>query len=83
MLLASRLHLSHLRYRAHELYACAILMLGVIIRLILISQGWPQTDSDEGIIGLMSLHIAYHGEHPIFFYGQGFMGSLDATARSE
>lgn len=26
----------------------------------------------------MALHIAYRGEHPIFFYGQNYMGSLEA-----
>src|SRR5258708_19539578 len=35
-------------------------------------------DSDEGTMGLMALHIAYRGEYPIFFYGQPFMGSLEA-----
>ena len=27
---------------------------------------------------LMALHIANHGEHPIFFYGQEYMGPLEA-----
>ena len=29
-------------------------------------------------MGLMALHIAYQGNIPVFFYGQGYMGSLEA-----
>ncbi len=29
-------------------------------------------------MGIMALHIAYHGEHPIYFYGQNYMGALEA-----
>lgn len=34
-------------------------------------------NSDEAIVGLMARHIL-SGERPIFFYGQAYMGSLDA-----
>ena len=34
-------------------------------------------NSDEAIVGLMARHIL-QGERPIFFYGQAYMGSLDA-----
>jgi hypothetical protein len=39
---------------------------------------WPLLNSDEGTMGIMALHIAYRGEHPIFYYGQQYMGSLEA-----
>lgn len=29
-------------------------------------------------MGIMARHIAYHGEHPIYFYGQHYMGALEA-----
>ncbi len=29
-------------------------------------------------MGLMARHIAYIGEHPVFIYGQNYMGSLEA-----
>jgi len=48
------------------------------IRIALIDLGWQTTNSDEGTMGLMALHIAYHGEFPIFFYGQIYMGALEA-----
>jgi 4-amino-4-deoxy-L-arabinose transferase-like glycosyltransferase len=34
-------------------------------------------NSDEAIVGLMARHIL-QGERPIFFYGQAYLGSLDA-----
>src|SRR5260370_33565805 len=55
-----------------------MILIATLLRLLLISQGWPSTDSDESTMGLMALHIAYRGEHPVFFYGQGYMGSLEA-----
>lgn len=34
-------------------------------------------NSDEAVVGLMARHILM-GERPVFFYGQAYMGSLDA-----
>jgi hypothetical protein len=39
---------------------------------------WPVLNSDEGTMGLMALHIVTQGKIPVFFYGQGYMGSLEA-----
>lgn len=50
----------------------------MLIRLGLLLLDWPSTDSDEGTIGLMALHIASRGERPLFFYGQTYMGPLQA-----
>ncbi len=55
----------------------AIVAIGGLIRLILIYFNWPITNSDEGNMGLVALHIAYHGEHPTFFYGLPYMGPLE------
>src|SRR5438552_4049944 len=70
--------LKYFRISIYDVCTFAIIMLAVLLRVLLIAQGWPGTTSDEGTIGLMALHIAYLGEHPIFFYGQGYMGSLEA-----
>jgi len=35
-------------------------------------------NGDEAIVGLMARHILLQGERPAFFYGQAYMGSLDA-----
>jgi 4-amino-4-deoxy-L-arabinose transferase-like glycosyltransferase len=65
------------RIRADGL-AAAVILLGTALRLYLIASGWPHLNSDEGIMGLMALHIAGRGEFPIFFYGQSYMGALEA-----
>src|SRR5437667_12058962 len=62
----------------YEIYALAIIMFGTLIRVLLAALKWPLLNSDEGIMGIMALHIADHGEHPIFFYGQNYMGTLYA-----
>ena len=56
----------------------ALIALGALIRLGLLLLGWPTTDSDEGTMGLMALHINTRGERPLFFYGQSYMGTIQA-----
>ncbi len=58
--------------------AVALIALGFVLRLLLVLRGWPRLDSDEAIVGLMARHILYAGERPIFFYGQHYMGPLEA-----
>lgn len=43
----------------------------------LISSGHVPFNADEAVVGLMARHIL-KGERPVFFYGQNYMGSLDA-----
>jgi hypothetical protein len=55
-----------------------ILALAAVGRLVLAAHGWPDFDSDESIVGLMTDDILRHGAHPVFFYGQNYMGALQA-----
>lgn len=57
-----------------------------IIALLLLAAGWKLLfqlrgvvpfNSDEAIVALMARHILM-GARPVFFYGQAYMGSLDA-----
>lgn len=59
---------------------CAVVIItsGTLFRFVLIALGWPPSYNDEGTVGLMALHIAYHGAHPLLYYGQDYMGSLEA-----
>lgn len=34
--------------------------------------------ADEGVVGLMAKHILEHGATPVFFYGQSYLGALEA-----
>lgn len=61
-----------------ELPAAGIVAFALASRLALAAFAWPATDSDEGFMGIMALHIAWRGAHPVFFYGQAYMGTLEA-----
>jgi hypothetical protein len=69
---------SWLTARRLDLAATALIVVGVGLRLTLAALGWPATDSDESTFGLMALHISERGAHPIFFYGQNYMGAVEA-----
>jgi hypothetical protein len=64
--------------RRFGLLACALLLLAVILRLLLLANGWPRQSSEEGTFGVEALHIAYRGQFPIFMYGQDYMGTIEA-----
>ena len=70
--------MKYLKIGIYEISALAIISIAAVWRLVLITQGWPLTNSDEATIGIMARHIAYNGEHPVFFYGQYYMGALEA-----
>jgi hypothetical protein len=69
---------SWLTPRRLDLAAIALIVGSVCLRLSLAALGWPATDSDEATFGLMALHISERGAHPIFFYGQNYMGAVEA-----
>jgi 4-amino-4-deoxy-L-arabinose transferase-like glycosyltransferase len=58
----------------------------ILLVILLAAAGWKALllamdvfpfNSDEAVVALMARHIL-QGERPIFFYGQAYMGSLDA-----
>ncbi len=72
------LRIKQLKISTYGIYALIIIAVATSLRLFLIAQGWPHSNSDEDTMGIMAMHIAYNGEHPIFFYGQNYMGTLEA-----
>lgn len=54
-----------------------ILAAALLGRVLLLASGAVSFHSDEAVVGLMARHIL-QGERPVFFYGQAYMGSLDA-----
>ncbi len=72
------LRIKQLKISTYGIYAFIIIVGAASLRLFLIAQGWPHSNSDEETMGIMAMHIAYNGEHPIFFYGQNYMGTLQA-----
>lgn len=53
-------------------------LLAVSLRLVLFAHYWPIANADESIIDLMARHVAYQGDHPLFFWGQYYMGTIQA-----
>ncbi|WP_328650028.1 hypothetical protein OG598_16710 [Micromonospora sp. NBC_00330] len=51
---------------------------GVVYRLVLTLFTVPVSNSDEATFGLAALHIARGREHPVFLYGQHYMGMLES-----
>lgn len=76
MKIVKRLRSIHLLTR----WALVSIALAVALRLLLIAFNWPYTDSDEGNMGLLALHVAFQGAHPVFFYGGNYLGPLEGYA---
>jgi hypothetical protein len=66
--------------RRWGIVTAVVIALAVIVRMGLVAAGWPGTDSDDATVGLMAKHIVALGERPAFFYGQSYMGSIEAYA---
>jgi hypothetical protein len=62
----------------YDLAAIVIIACALIFRVALTTFGLPIPNSDEGAMGLEAMHIAFRGEHPVFLYGQNYMGVLEA-----
>ena len=73
--------LKRLKYISYyERWMFAIVAIAALLRFMLIYFNWPFTESDEGNMGLLALHVAYQGDHPIFFYGAPYLGPLEGYA---
>jgi len=55
-----------------------LIMLAIALRAVLSILGWTPTNSDESMMNLVALHIAFRGELPSFLYGQYYLGVVDA-----
>lgn len=77
MLYLNHIKLKRLHLGPYELSMFVIVAAATAARLTLIYFNWPITNSDEGNMGLLAMHVAYRGELPIFFYGLPYMGPLE------
>lgn len=64
-------------WRSMWFYVGLILAVAFGWKIFLITADLIPFNGDEAVVGLMARHIL-QGERPIFFYGQAYMGSLDA-----
>ncbi|MGI6524089.1 MAG: hypothetical protein ACOX2O_02175 [Bdellovibrionota bacterium] len=54
------------------------ILIGIFLRLDLLFSSNFAIDADEAIVGLMAKHILDGRGIPVFYYGQHYMGSLEA-----
>jgi 4-amino-4-deoxy-L-arabinose transferase-like glycosyltransferase len=59
------------------IWLLAAVVLAGGLKLSLLAVGVVPFNSDEAVVALMARHIL-QGERPVFFYGQAYMGSMDA-----
>src|SRR5947199_9025560 len=64
--------------RAFHIGLVALLLVGLAFRLAIIASPLGEIDGDEAVVGLMARHIAFLGERPVFFWGQPYLGSVEA-----
>jgi hypothetical protein len=57
------------------LWLCLLIALALRIFLVIHTHG--VIDGDEALVGIQAERIL-HGDFPIYFYGQAYMGSLEA-----
>ena len=67
-----------LKTHRYGIAAFVLIAFASLLRIYAIAQGWPVTNSDEATMTLEARHIAFLGEHPIFLYGQNYMGTIEA-----
>lgn len=73
-----RIKATYFRKSAASGTALGMILLAILLRLLLIWFHYPVTMSDESVMDLMARHIAYQEARPLFFYGQAYMGPLEA-----
>jgi hypothetical protein len=64
--------------RAFWICSAGLLLVGLGLRLAIIASPLGEIDGDEAVVGLMARHIAFLGERPVFYWGQPYLGSLEA-----
>ncbi len=62
----------------YDYIAIIIIICATSIRMILAALSWPPTNSDEATMAIAAMNIAYRGAAPLMFYGQDYMGTLEA-----
>ncbi|MEK6221320.1 MAG: hypothetical protein N2D54_03645, partial [Chloroflexota bacterium] len=66
-----------MKIRKNKLIIISALLVAALFKIWLINKQSIPFNADEAIVGLMARHIL-QGQRPVFFYGQAYMGSLDA-----
>src|SRR5512135_575249 len=66
-----------LRIYRTNLSVFGLIVVAIVYKLGLLALNAVPFNGDEAIVALMARHIL-HGERPVFFYGQAYLGATDA-----
>jgi 4-amino-4-deoxy-L-arabinose transferase-like glycosyltransferase len=58
--------------------AAILILFATGLRVLLAAFNWPATNSDEGTMAIMAMNIAARRDYPFIYYGQSYMGTLEA-----
>ncbi|MEV4843743.1 hypothetical protein AB0K20_11060 [Micromonospora matsumotoense] len=78
MVVSTRIPPDRARLDRPALVALLLGLAGVDYRLVLTLLTVPAANSDEATFGLAAMHIAASREHPVFLYGQHYMGMVES-----
>jgi 4-amino-4-deoxy-L-arabinose transferase-like glycosyltransferase len=67
-----------MRRRTFALGLIGLTIVGLALRIGVLASPLGEIDADEAVVGLMARHIAFVGERPVFYWGQPYLGSLEA-----
>src|SRR5437773_2429436 len=68
----------HPLQRSDSIIAAVLFSAALLARAPFVARGHTLLQSDEAIVGIMSQDIADGARYPMFFYGQRYMGALEA-----
>ncbi len=63
--------------RAEWITCIALMTIAMFFRIYVLTTVLAHIDSDQAVLGIMAYHIQM-GDRPVFYYGQPYMGSLEA-----
>lgn len=55
----------------------ALLLVSILVQSWVVDSKRIPQSSDQAIVGLMAKHILERGDHPVFYYGSAYAGSLE------
>ena len=65
-------------FLSEGLWLSIVMILALFPRLVFLNASGFGIESDEAIVGLMAKHILEEGVRPVFYYGQNYLGALEA-----
>jgi len=66
-----------MKRKTYTILLLCVLLVACAVKAWLVFAGHVPFNADEAVVALMARHIT-QGKFPIFFYGQSYLGSLDA-----